>query len=701
MPPREIAGRIADRWALRRLERLAQRPEELAGRVRDMQLAVLSRCQGLILGSSARELNALREQNARDYVELAERCERVASAIATGRYELLGRQVALTSSLDWHTDPVTGFTWEKEFFGNVSYHQVPPAVDFKHIWELGRHQYLVELVRSWAMSRDDWSLLLTRQILGDWISKNPFCVGIHWTSGLEVAMRAISWIWTLAHGHDHWQQDAWTPEWLGQLSLHGHYIENHLSVYSSPYNHVIGEGAALYLLGIVFEGSPDAARWQARGRSILHEFGPRQFYDDGFCVEQAVGYHYYTLGFLTLAMLAGRTAGDVELQLTSLLTKSFRAGLTLRRPQGTWPSIGDVDSASSIPVARADFWDFSSLHRLAAAALDDSSLDCCNQRFSDESYWLLGTRGAYWQGTGAPEEAKAKVTVLQQAGYFIARSSDDWLLFDAGPVAAGLHRDGTPSVAHGHADTLQILVDLNRQAVLRDSGIPNYSGNAKRMDHFRSPAAHNTVVFADTPLVRQAGRLAWSHDLTTTKLQWSDGLEYWRACGEVQWADCSIRRHLLMFPGEAVWIADVLISRRPQVAHWSWQFASQSWEIANCSQRTVALANDSLQIASVAGQDGFTAQLLGPDRDGCRGWDSPAYGRVAPSQSLSCQLNVIGASIVLTVLGTPKRCVTFSVDPGTPVLTSSVKAGPGLSAPLFKEGPTIVSFGGGVWRVDA
>ena len=48
-------------------------------------------------------------------------------------------------------------------------------------------------------------------------------------------------------------------------------------------------------------------------------------------------------------------------------------------------------------------------------------------------------------------------TVLKDAGYAIAQKEGDWLLFDAGPIAAGLHSDATPSAAHGHADTLQVL----------------------------------------------------------------------------------------------------------------------------------------------------------------------------------------------------------------------------------------------------
>jgi hypothetical protein len=731
MPAREIAGRLASQWGMRRLERFARDPGKLTSRVAGLEQAVLTACQEMVPGSLPAQLQGLAENHPDEFRQRADGSGKLADAIVGGEYKLLGRPVALGSGLDWHADPATGFTWEQAFFGRVSYHRIPEHVDFKHVWELGRHQYVVELVRAWRLGGNGARLEFAQWVLSDWIANNPFCHGIHWTSGLEVAMRSISWIWTLAHGQPHFAGDRRTAELVGQLALHGHYLENHLSIYSSPYNHIIGEATALYLLGTVFGDSPDAERWKTKGRNLLHAFGPRQFYQDGFCVEQAVGYHYYTLGFLTLAMLAARGAGDWKLELGQLVSNGYRAGRALRQPDGNWPAIGDVDSASSIPVARANFWDFSSLHQLAAVALGEPSIGFLGSPASAETYWLLGVSGVdQWQamqaGRTAPagsQDAEARetnaerippatagraVTVLPQAGYFIAYGENDWLLLDAGPISAGLHPDGTPSAAHGHADTLQLLANWGGKAVLRDSGMPNYAGNPKRMDYFRSPAAHNSVTFDNAPLVRPAGRLAWSHDIAETNLQWSDDADLWQACGQVRWHHCSITRHILAIPGEAIWIADSLVTSTAQQAHWSWQLASDSWTDTDRSDRHAALSDGTLQMRTLVTGDALTSQLCEPDRDGCAGWYSPEYGVLTAGRVWRLQLNVSQSALVLTVLGTPQRKVGFFNDVGElwlPVEMQDQNA-PFLMAQHRPADTTTLesryeSFGSGTWRLDA
>ena len=131
-----------------------------------------------------------------------------------------------------------------------------------------------------------------------------------------------------------------------------------------------------YLIATVLRGSTHATRWQRVACRVLMEYGPKQFYDDGFCVEQAMGYHYFTSGFLLLAQMAASHVGDTSLQLEELLRCALRAGLPFRQPDGNWPMIGDVDSAQSIPVARENYWDFSATHELAAAAFNDPAVAC-------------------------------------------------------------------------------------------------------------------------------------------------------------------------------------------------------------------------------------------------------------------------------------------------------------------------------------
>ncbi|KAA5546277.1 hypothetical protein FYK55_05165 [Roseiconus nitratireducens] len=671
MPPGELLGRAAGHWGIQRLKRMARTPENWTGQVAGMEAEIAAACQTLVPGTRPDQRERLAREFPRELKMLCQSTERVAGRIAVGEYHLLGQPVRVDRPIDWHADPVSGHRWDDAFFSRVSYHRIPEHVDFKHIWELGRHQYLVELTRSGLLNGVESHLELARHVLESWLAQNRFGHGIHWTSGLEVAMRSMSWIWMIASAPSLLNDEALAKRWIGELFLHGHYLENHLSIYSSPYNHVIGEATGMYLLGAVFQGLPDADRWRNKGRDLLHGFGPRQFYDDGFCVEQAMGYHYFTLGFLTLAMVAGQAPGDTDLAISELVRKGYQAGLLFRQPDGRWPAIGDVDSASAIPVAREDFWDFAPLHQFAAAALNDPEIACVGQESFVESFWLLGIEGLKYLHSISVSESEARVAVLPHAGYFTACNASDSITFDAGPIAHGLHPDATPSAAHGHADTLQVLVHWAGRSVIRDSGMPNYAGNSMRRDHFRSPSAHSSIIFDGAPLVRAAGGLSWSHDIATTQLRWAKDTARWRACGSVKWDDCAITRHLLAIPGEAVWIADWLETAREQTAEWYWQLASRDWQLANTTPRCPMFESGPLTITTAVDGDRLEFELIGPDDEGCAAGSSPGYGVVERAAALRFQIPVGHSSLILTVIGSPRRSARFVAGETEVQLTST------------------------------
>ena len=568
MGPGEIGSRVLAELRVKRLHRHSSYPEKQAAHYVIPANEVVARSITLIPGVAPTELAKHKHDFPKDFGSMCDASQSRARQIVAGEYELLGKPAYITPSLDWNTDPSTGYTWAAEFFGQVSYHKIPEHVDFKNIWELGRQQYVVELSRSWLLNGDLAQGELARDMMLSWIEGNPFCKGIHWTSGLEVAMRAISWIWTLANLSEFpaWK-DGERERIVESLGLHAHYLENHFSYYSSPYNHVIGEATGLYWIATVLRGTSHASRWRRLANRVLKKFAPQQFYSDGFCVEQAIGYHYYTLGFLVLAQLAANNIDDTEMQFEKLICHALRSGKAFRQPDGCWPAIGDVDSAQSIPVARKNYWDFSSLHNLSAAAFNDPTVACKpnnvidRQGFGDDLYWLLGCDGVQKRIELQPPE-KMNKNMLPAAGYFVAGDDRDHVLFDAGPISAGLFRDTTPSAAHGHADTLQVLYHFNGRPVLIDSGMPNYAGNPTKAAYFRSPEAHNTVTLEGAELVRSAGVLAWSNEAQTPMLWTSNASSLWMASGKIQWPTCRITRHVLAISGEGA-MGCRLLAERP------------------------------------------------------------------------------------------------------------------------------------------
>jgi len=660
MPPGEIRGRIAEwqrcraeRSTYRRRRRLAARSAVTADNAR--QLA--ARAADMIPGVDAGELAALRCSHRDLYDALRDRVVGRAEAILAGTCNLLGRNVDLSTIVDWHRDPGSRHRWRRDFYADLNLYELPYGLDVKHVWELNRHQFLVELARSWLLARNNQHAARVRELLLDWIAENPQYEGVNWTSGLEVAVRSISWLWTLAALAEwpEWKDSDWM-QITRSLTEHAAYLEGHLSLYSSPYNHLIAEATGLFLLGRWLRGCDGAGRWSRRGRDILRRFGPKQFHADGFCVEQATGYHFFTLGFMVQAVVAARAAGKPFGELEPVVANAFKAAAAMKQPDQRWPAVGDADSARSIPVYPDDYWDFRSLCSLGAVLGGLAELKETAQRPGEELYWLLGTGGLQaWETL--PLGHKVCTSVLPQSGYVTAAYGNDqeadWLLFDAGPLAHGLHHDATPSVGHGHADALQLLLFQQGRPLLVDSGMESYGGQRRWVDHFRGVSAHNTLEVEGAPWARTAGRLAWSHVRAIPRLDANISPHAWLMRGRLSPAGgVTLERNILALPGRGIWIADLIRCDTPRQVRWYWQMprgARPRLIRHDDAQREIRFESGVLATWTDAERMAIEIESASPGYPAAR--QAPMYGSSAEGFRVSGRATCIGELLNVTFLG--------------------------------------------------
>src|SRR5205085_4155492 len=143
-----------------------------------------------------------------------------------------------------------------------------------------------------------------------WVKENPFLRGINWASALEVAMRALSWVW-LYHLAGREMPDHLHQQFLTGLYRHGRFLELNLSVYFSPNTHLLGEAVALHALGVLF----GQEAWRATGGRIVEEELRRQVRDDGSHFEQSAYYHVYALDFFLLYRSAAGGAKGFDRRL--------------------------------------------------------------------------------------------------------------------------------------------------------------------------------------------------------------------------------------------------------------------------------------------------------------------------------------------------------------------------------------------------
>jgi hypothetical protein len=653
MSSHEILWRISEKLRVARERRLARRGRSAQPPSNPVGAKDLPRQAARFLpGAHRGELAQLAERFPEVHARLVQGLQHRLAQIDAGTWNCLGQPCDLRGPVDWSRDPVTGHRWPLDFYDDLPVYDLPGGVDVKQVWELGRHQFLFTLGAGWLVSGDERHAAHARRLLLDWIQTNPLYLGVHWTSALEPGMRVISWMWTLA-ALSEWS--GWSPADLAQIATsleeHGTFLAAHFSLYSSPYNHLIGEAAALYLLGLWMDG-PRSAEWRRQAADILLQHGPKQFHPDGVCVEQAMGYQFYTLMFLTLAWCAAGPGGGDLAPLESLLRKAWSAAAAFQQSDGLWPPFGDIDSARTVPVLPEEPWDFSGLCGLGAALFTDPASRAAAGLPGAELFWLRGTAGVEALLRQPATEPAATARRLADSGYAVFRSPavpGDWLLVDGGPIAGGLFADATPSTAHGHADLLQLLVHVGGEPFLVDSGMSTYGGARELVDAYRDAWAHNTLQIEGAPVARHAGRLGWSHVCPQHLLEAADRTDMWLAHVGCQpspgvFAD----RYVLMIPGVGLWLADHVRTPDPRRVDWSFQLAERAgFDLGTNlgSQQPLPTAPWPLWVSSSHGALEWSA-LRGSDR-GVEGWRGREYGVRFPGTQLRGHATCPGELVVM------------------------------------------------------
>src|SRR6185312_7450121 len=118
-----------------------------------------------------------------------------AEALLRGELELFGRTVPVGREVEWRKDYWSGKSSGLEYFRRIPYLNFEKCGDHKVIWELNRHQHLVTLTQAYLLSSEEKFLDEVSRQLAGWMRQNPFLRGINWASALEVAFRALSWMW--------------------------------------------------------------------------------------------------------------------------------------------------------------------------------------------------------------------------------------------------------------------------------------------------------------------------------------------------------------------------------------------------------------------------------------------------------------------------------------------------------------------------
>jgi hypothetical protein len=609
-----------------------------------------------------------RARMTKSYCAELDKARAIADSIARHEIEFFGRQFAFGARIDWHADPESGAQWPQ-----VYHRDVPVSTrvfgDAKYVWELNRHQFLVDLAKIAFLDGSERHRLVLQDLVVDWQRAAPYGTGVPWACALEPAFRA--WSWMFAY---HFLRAAGPIDrefhlsWLTGFLDHGRFLHRHLESYTSPYNHLIGEASALFALGLLFPEFGEASAWVSRGRRVLESTVALQFHSDGGSVEQSTFYHHATLGFYLLAALLGRRNGaELSGTIWTTIERAIEFSAALVQPDGRVPSIGGADDGKPIRLEHVPFFDFRPYQAVGAVLFARGDFKHVAGRFWEDALWLLGTDGAD-AFAALRSEAPLPHAALRSSGYYVARndwsSGADYLCFDCGPQAAGLRRDDVPSAAHGHADCLSVVVMLGGKNVLIDPGFYCYNGDPEWEVHFRRTRAHNTVTVDGADQARHVSKMAWARTYDAR-------LEGWSADGRLAWVrgthngytrssdPVSHRRTAWLRPNGYVVLYDEICGTGSHDVEATFQFAPGTLRLDTGR----AVLDDRFELWWMSAGP-LHAQMFSGGDGPADGWMAPSLGVRHAAPRLALRGTLAGGRMVLvTLLVDRRRAICRGLDP--------------------------------------
>ena len=412
-----------------------------------------------------------------------------AARIACGRtVDVLGTgPIALGQSIDWARDTRVDMGWPSGFARSIDYVNRDRPSDIKVPWEISRLQWLVPAGQAYLLTGEARYAEAVRDILQDWMLKNPLAYSVNWSCTMEAALRLFTWTWLFHVFADSpsWRDETFRVRFLACLYLHGDFTLRHIEKADINGNHYTADLAGLVMAGDFFGDIGEAGRWQKIGWSGLQDEITKQVFSDGVDFEASCAYHRLVMElFLWPALFRQARGEDVPAVYAGRLRAMARFTAAYSRQDGSSPLWGDADDARALPFGGQALGDHRYLIGLAAMAFGDTDLASWFSGSRSELVWVFGLDKA--AAFPAPPSRTVPSAGFVEGGVYVMRHKDSHVFIDCGPL--GLAGRG----GHGHNDALSFEAWLCGVPLVIDRGSFVYTASFDKRNEFRSTASHNT-----------------------------------------------------------------------------------------------------------------------------------------------------------------------------------------------------------------
>lgn len=421
------------------------------------------------------------------------------------KFRIYNTEFNLTKQIDWYFSEKKNYGWPFFYYSKINYRAGNPYGDVRINWELSRLQFLPAM----AVTDED----LAKDILKDWMTKNPYVHGPAYLASMEVALRWLSIYWAACLFKKPLEQSL-LRNITGLAVASGKFIKSRLSTHSSAGNHLIVEAVGLFWLGKALEDTGVGNQWMDMARNILKAQVPRQISPDGSNKEQSFWYLGFVLDALFhYILLEDRT--KVPSEVWNRVEKMLEFVDDMISSDGSFPDYGDRDDGFVFRI-RGDYDEspFPGLLSIGAYFYDRPEWYRESRQSRERLGFWTEKEGQNFQFAESNEvqsefSKQLETKLYDHGGMTLMKWGKGKLLFRHARLGLG------NTYGHGHADALSMLFSWQDVPVLIDLGSGQYNGNQDIRSFFRSTIAHNTVEIGGKDQAKMLGPFMWRKSYET------------------------------------------------------------------------------------------------------------------------------------------------------------------------------------------
>lgn len=403
---------------------------------------------------------------------------------------LADKEYCLEKNISWNKDFKSGFIWEDKFYKKIEIVNLNNNADVKIPWELSRFQHIFTLGKAyWITNEKEYYIEFKNQIC-DWIEKNPIYMTVNWTCTMDVAIRAVNWIFGYFLFKNLIKEDKKFLKLLNNsLYNHGKYIIKNLEKgLDCINNHYLSDLNGLIFLGLYFKNlnNDEVKHWLQFG---IKELEKEMFIEnnvDGTNYETSTSYH----GLVTELMFYPMYLCELNDIIFSKnykkrLEKMFEFMGKITKSNGNYPLIGDVDNGRLVILSNFYDWKVNDCRHIISIGgeyFNNQFLKEIGTKELEDKLWINNSNNLY------KEKFYKNSSKFSVGGYYLLQNKNIYCLIKCGELSV------KGQGGHSHNDQLSFELNILGEDFIVDTGTGVYTADKNIRNLFRSTKMHNTVM---------------------------------------------------------------------------------------------------------------------------------------------------------------------------------------------------------------